>query len=72
MNQYRIVNVDPGNVEEFGFFCVKNRKHPGYATKLNWLQQRFEEGLRLKLIVTRDGKRAGFLEYIPESLPGGS
>ena len=65
MNDYRIVTVDEHNVDEYGFFCVNNKKHPGYITKLSWLQQRFKEGLRIKLILTKDGKRAGFLEYIP-------
>lgn len=65
MNDFRIINVDSDNVEEFGFFCVKSKKHPGYIAKLSWLRDRFDEGLRIKLIVTPDGKQAGFLEYIP-------
>lgn len=65
MADYSIVTVDSINVREFGFFCVKNRKHPGYVAKLSWLEQRFEEGMRIKLILTAGGKQAGFLEYIP-------
>ncbi len=65
MKDFTIVSVDSSNVEEFGFFCIKNKKHPGYIAKLSWLHQRFAEGLRIKLIVTRDGKTAGFLEYVP-------
>ncbi len=65
MANYNIIAVDSTNVEDFGFFCVKNKKHPGYVAKLSWLQQRFGEGLRIKLIRTADKKQAGFLEYIP-------
>jgi N-acetylglutamate synthase-like GNAT family acetyltransferase len=65
MANYHIIAIDTSNVEEHGFFCVKNKKHPGYIDKLSWLRQRFEEGLRIKLIVTSEGKQAGFLEYIP-------
>ncbi len=65
MNNYEIIKVDSNNVEELGFFCVKNKKHPGYVAKLSWLHKRFEEGMRIKLIVTKEGKQAGFLEYIP-------
>ncbi|MEW5816190.1 MAG: hypothetical protein AB1798_12445 [Spirochaetota bacterium] len=65
MDDYNIITVDSGNVEDFGFFCVKNKKHPGYVAKLSWLQQRFDEGMRIKLILTAEGKQAGFLEYIP-------
>lgn len=60
-----IITVDAGNVEENGFFCVKNRKHPGYAIKLSWLKRRFDEGMRIKLVRTADDKQVGFLEYIP-------
>jgi hypothetical protein len=52
-------------VEEYGFFCFRNKNHSDYQRKLSWLQKRFEEGLRIKLIQTIDGKPAGFLEYIP-------
>ncbi|UCG52717.1 MAG: hypothetical protein JSW58_03980 [Candidatus Latescibacterota bacterium] len=65
MADYHIVTVDSSNVEEFGFFCVKNKKHPGYVAKRAWLEKRFQEGMRIKLIRTTDGKPAGFLEYIP-------
>ena len=65
MADYNIITVNSDNVEEFGFFCVKNKKHPGYIAKLKWLQQRFEEGMRIKLILSDNGQQAGFLEYIP-------
>lgn len=65
MAGYSIVTVDADNIETYGLFCVKNRKHPGYLTKRAWLKHRFEEGLRLKLIITEDGRQAGFLEYVP-------
>lgn len=65
MDNYNIITVDSGNVEELGFFCVKNKKHPGYVAKLSWLKRRFKEGMRIKLICTNEGRNAGFLEYIP-------
>ncbi len=65
MNDYTIVTVDSSNVEELGFFCIKNKKHPSYIAKRSWLQQRFKEGMRIKLVLTNEGKQAGFLEYIP-------
>jgi hypothetical protein len=65
VSQYNIITVNSDNVEKFGFFCVKNRKHPGHIAKLSWLRNRFEEGMRIKLILTSEGKQAGFLEYIP-------
>ena len=62
---YRIITVDAYNAKEQGFFCVKNKKHPGYVAKMAWMQKRFEEGMRIKMILTAEGNQAGFLEYIP-------
>ena len=60
-----IISVDKSNIEKHGLFCVKNKKHPGYTAKRKWLEQRFKEGLRIKLILNEKGKQAGFIEYIP-------
>ena len=65
MADHTIRTVDSGNVDEHGLFCVKNRKHPGHISKRAWLESRFEEGLRLKLIHTPEGEQAGFVEYVP-------
>jgi len=61
----QIVEVDAGNVPEQGFFCYKSkRKSKGYRRKLAWLEQRFSEGMRIKILF--EGKRSvGFIEYIP-------
>lgn len=59
------VTVDAANVDERGFFCYKSKpKSDGYAQKLNWLQDRFSEGLKIH-IVYEDGRSVGFIEYIP-------
>lgn len=65
MADFSIVAVDARNVDDLGFFCVKNKKHPGYIAKRAWLERRFAEGMRIKLVVTSQGEQAGFLEYIP-------
>ncbi|NND71383.1 MAG: GNAT family N-acetyltransferase [Rhodothermales bacterium] len=64
---YHIETVTQDNVEEKGFFCVKNKKHPGYKAKLEWLRDRLDEGLRIKLLYTDEGVLAGFVEYTPEA-----
>lgn len=60
-----IVSVDAASVEEYGFFCYKSKpKSVGYQQKLDWLRQRFAEGMRIKIVY--DGKRSvGFIEYLP-------
>ncbi|MEA3440787.1 MAG: GNAT family N-acetyltransferase [Chloroflexota bacterium] len=60
-----IITVNATNIEEHGFFCYKSKpKSHGYQKKLQWLQQRFTEGLRIKILY--EGSRSvGFIEYIP-------
>jgi ribosomal protein S18 acetylase RimI-like enzyme len=63
--QVEIVTVDAANVGEQGFFCYKSKpKSVGYGQKLDWLRQRFSEGLRIKILY--EGERSvGFIEYMP-------
>ncbi|UCH85126.1 MAG: hypothetical protein JSW50_05405 [Candidatus Latescibacterota bacterium] len=65
MTEFTIFTVDSSNIEAHGMFCVKNKKHPGYVAKREWLRRRFKEGLRFKQIIAPGDKLAGFLEYIP-------
>jgi hypothetical protein len=60
-----MVTVDASNVEEQRFFCYKSKpKTEGFRRKAAWLDQRFAEGLKIKMIY--EGKRSvGFVEYIP-------
>jgi GNAT superfamily N-acetyltransferase len=60
-----IVDVTADNVEEKGFFrLMSRRKSDGYQRKLKWLNARFQEGLRIKMLDLSEGGR-GFIEYIP-------
>jgi ribosomal protein S18 acetylase RimI-like enzyme len=61
----RIIDVTADNVEKTGFFCLMSRrKSEGYQRKLRWLHERFDEGLRIKMLDLSEGGR-GFIEYIP-------
>jgi N-acetylglutamate synthase-like GNAT family acetyltransferase len=61
----KTVTVDAANVAEHGFFCFKSKPNSeGYRRKLAWLEQRFAEGMQIKMIY--EGKRSvGFVEAIP-------
>lgn len=60
-----IIDVTPRNVAETGFFCkMSQRKCAGYQRKLRWLEVRFAEGLKLKMLDLSEGGR-GFIEYLP-------
>lgn len=58
-----ITVVTKGNVDAEGFFCfMSQKKKPGYSQKLQWLKERFDEGLVIKKL---DLPERGFIEYIP-------
>ncbi len=60
---FPIIDVTAETVADTGFFCLQSRrKADGYQRKLGWLQQRFAEGMRIKML---GGGGRGFIEYIP-------
>ena len=63
--QVKIVTVDATNVTSYGFFCYKSKpKSEGYQRKLKWLQARFSEGMKIKILY-ENGRSLGFIEYVP-------
>lgn len=60
-----IISVTPENVDTYGLFCVKSKKNPGYAKKLDWFLNEYPKGLRLKILQNQDGRQLGFIEYTP-------
>lgn len=62
-NSVDLIDVHAGNVVETGFFCfMSKRKSEGFRRKLAWLQERFAEGLKIKMLRLPE---RGFIEYIP-------
>jgi len=62
-----IVTINEINLAQHpGAICFTNPKNPSYPLKIEWIKQRFSEGLRIKLLYTEDKKKvAGFIEYVP-------
>ncbi|MHA1907153.1 MAG: GNAT family N-acetyltransferase [Candidatus Thorarchaeota archaeon] len=67
--EFEIIDVTPDNEKEYDLFCKKSKKkEEGYQSKLSWFQERYIEGLRIKILrVNERGKMTtrGFVEYIP-------
>lgn len=60
-----VITVGMDNVAKTGFFCkMSQKKSVGYQRKLKWLEERFAEGLTIKMLDLSEGGR-GFIEYIP-------
>lgn len=64
-DKWDLILVDPLNVEEHGFFCIKNKKADGYKAKLQWFLHQYELGLRIFIATGETGKQLGFVECIP-------
>ena len=67
---YKIVDVNESNLDEYDMFCHKSKKQgEPYSNKVKWIKERFKEGLKLKLLLVKETKPGwtsrGFIEYIP-------
>jgi GNAT superfamily N-acetyltransferase len=65
-SEVEMITVDDADsAAEHGFFCYKSKpKTHGYRNKLAWLEQRFAEGLQIR-IIREAGRPVGFIEYVP-------
>ncbi|MCP4751422.1 MAG: hypothetical protein GY866_11045 [Proteobacteria bacterium] len=62
-----IIEVTADNIAEHPqAICFINPKHESHHIKVDWLKNRFEIGLKIKLLYLKEQKRPlGFIEYIP-------
>lgn len=61
----RIIDAGPETVAEYGICGYKDPRNPGYQRKLEWLGQRFKEGMRIKVLHSEDDGTVGSIEYLP-------
>jgi len=70
-SEYKIIDLNEANIDDYGAFCLQSKKNiKGYKDKFQWINKRFKEGLRLKLLLINEGTKRGFrargfIEYIP-------
>lgn len=65
MERITLEKVGPDNLSDCGIGCLVDPRNPGYQPKVEWLRQRFGEGLRFLLFRDERGKPLAFLEYVP-------
>ncbi len=65
MDQIEIIDTNSDNICEYAFCGYKNLKNEGYKRKIEWLKQRYSEGLKFKILHTEADGDVGFIEYIP-------
>ncbi len=65
MNEIEIIDTNAGNIYDYGFCGFKNSEQEGYKRKIDWLRQRFPEGMRFKVLNSVNDDSVGIIEYIP-------
>lgn len=65
MKGIEIIDTNADNVLEYGVCGYKNIKKAGYPEKVEWLKDRFPEGMRIKTLYSDKDGTQGMIEYIP-------
>ncbi len=65
MAEIKIIDTHADNILEYGVCGYKNIKRPGYPEKIQWLKDRFSEGLKIKTLFSDKDGTQGMIEYIP-------
>jgi len=64
MSDIEIVDTNASNIDSYGFCGYKNTRQE-YRRKIDWLKQRFTEGMKFKVLYSGSEGMVGFIEYIP-------
>jgi N-acetylglutamate synthase-like GNAT family acetyltransferase len=65
MKDYEIVDPNADNIDGCSFCGYKSANNLGYHRKTNWLKKRYAEGLRYKVLRSREFGDIGMIEYAP-------
>jgi len=65
MESINIIDTTADNILNYGVCGYKNIKRAGYPEKIEWLYQRFKEGLKIKTLYSDKAGTQGMIEYIP-------
>ncbi|MFC1955001.1 YoaP domain-containing protein [Chloroflexota bacterium] len=60
-----IIDTDTDNILEYGVCGYKDIKRAGYLEKIEWLKNRFPEGMKIKTLYSAKDGTQGMIEYIP-------
>jgi L-amino acid N-acyltransferase YncA len=63
MSEYEIVDTNAENIAGCSFCGNKNANNLGHRRKTDWLKQRYAEGLRYKVLRSREFGDIGMIEY---------
>ena len=61
----RIIDGSPDSIENYGICGYKDPNNPNFQQKLEWLKQRFKEGLKVKILHSKRDGTVGSIEFLP-------
>jgi GNAT superfamily N-acetyltransferase len=66
MANIEIIDLKPNNISDYGVCGYKDlKKHMELRKKIEWFQEYYPKGLRIKIVMSEKGGYQGMLEYIP-------
>jgi GNAT superfamily N-acetyltransferase len=65
MERVEIIDTNSDNILEYGVCGYKNIKREGFPEKIEWLKDRFPEGMKIKTLYSTEDGTQGMIEYIP-------
>lgn len=63
MGEYEIIDTNAENISDCGFCGYKAGRSEGHRRKAKWLKDRYAEGLRFKVLRSREFGDIGMIEY---------
>lgn len=66
MHDLEIINITPENIAQYGVCGYKNmKKHLELRKKINWFNEYYPKGLRMKILFSESAGYQGMIEYMP-------
>ena len=65
MDKICIIDTSRENIGQYAMCGYKDPKNRGYQHKINWVKERFSEGLRYKILESEEKGAVGAIEYLP-------
>jgi GNAT superfamily N-acetyltransferase len=65
MENVEIIDTNPDNILNYGICGYKNINRAGYPEKIEWLKERFSEGMKIKTLYSKKDGTQGMIEYLP-------
>ena len=66
MKEAEIIDLNPNNFVDYGVCGYKDaKKHLELRKKFEWFKKYYPKGLRIKIVISKEGGYQGMIEYIP-------